>query len=71
MSEAQSEANVAQRPEGYVPRSKALYDEKVRAGLREKFQYKNVMQVPKGREDCYQHGYRRSSQRPQKGRERR
>lgn len=35
------------RPADYLPRSRALYDSTVRAALREKFQYKNVMQVPK------------------------
>lgn len=30
----------------YTPRLKALYNEQIRASLTEKFQYKNVMQVP-------------------------
>lgn len=30
----------------YTPRLKALYNERIRAALTEKFQYKNVMQVP-------------------------
>lgn len=41
------EAGVGARPEGYLPRARALYDTKARDALREKFQYKNVMQVPK------------------------
>ena len=35
------------RPEGYKPRFKVVYEDKVRAAMREKFAYKNVMQVPK------------------------
>ena len=48
MAEAETqEVGAGARPEGYVPRSRALYDTTVRDALREKFQYKNVMQVPK------------------------
>ena len=46
-TEATGEAGAGARPSGYVPRAKQLYEEQVRAGLREKFAYKNVMQVPK------------------------
>lgn len=35
------------RPDGYAPRMKGVYTEKVRPALREKFGYKNVMQVPR------------------------
>lgn len=35
------------RPEGYKPRMKLVYEDKIRSALREKFAYKNVMQVPK------------------------
>ena len=35
------------RPEGYKPRLKVIYEEKIRGTMREKFSYKNVMQVPK------------------------
>src|SRR5690606_24003846 len=31
----------------YVPRLKSKYNEEIRAALKEKFQYKSVMQVPK------------------------
>jgi len=31
----------------YIPRSKALYDEKIAKAMTEKFGYKNVMEVPK------------------------
>ncbi|MFT7575035.1 MAG: large subunit ribosomal protein L5 [Alphaproteobacteria bacterium] len=41
------EEGAGARPADYLPRSRALYDSTVRAALREKFQYKNVMQVPK------------------------
>jgi len=48
MSEAETqEAGVAARPADYQPRSKVLYESKARDALREKFQYANVMQVPK------------------------
>jgi len=35
------------RPEGYQPRFKTLYEQDVRGSLREKFGYKNVMQIPR------------------------
>ena len=35
------------RPEGYKPRMKLVYEDKIRSALREKLAYKNVMQVPK------------------------
>jgi large subunit ribosomal protein L5 len=35
------------RPKGYKPRMKQIYEETVRAALKEKFGYSNVMQVPK------------------------
>ncbi len=35
------------RPEGYKPRLKIVYEDKIKSALREKFSYKNVMQVPK------------------------
>jgi len=48
MAEGQTqEAGVAARPEGYVPRAKALYEGEVRQGLLTHFKYQNVMQVPK------------------------
>ena len=48
MAEAETqEANPGARPADYIPRARALYDTKVRDALREKFNYKNVMQVPK------------------------
>ena len=48
MAEAEiQEAGASARPADYTPRSRALYDTKVRDALREKFKYKNVMQVPK------------------------
>ena len=48
MAEDQArEAGTAVRPADYQPRARTLYDTKVRDALREKFQYKNVMQVPK------------------------
>ena len=31
----------------YVPRLKSKYKEEIRSNLKEKFQYKSVMQVPK------------------------
>ncbi len=48
MAEAETqEAGVAARPADYQPRAKTLYESKAREALREKFKYKNVMQVPK------------------------
>ncbi|MGI9479936.1 MAG: 50S ribosomal protein L5 [Hyphomicrobiaceae bacterium] len=48
MAEAETqEASTGARPADYVPRARVLYDGKVRDALREKFNYKNVMQVPK------------------------
>ncbi len=48
MAEAQiQEGGAGARPAGYVPRAKKLYAETVRAALQEKFNYKNIMQVPK------------------------
>ena len=48
MSEAETQgAGAAARPVDYQPRSKVLYLSKARDALREKFQYANVMQVPK------------------------
>ena len=48
MAEAETqEAGAGARPADYQPRARTLYDTKVRDALREKFQYKNVMQVPK------------------------
>ena len=35
------------RPEGYKPRLKVDYEDKIRGAMREKFAYKNVMQVPR------------------------
>lgn len=35
------------RPDGYQPRFKTLYEQEVRNGLREKFGYGNVMQIPR------------------------
>lgn len=35
------------RPEGYKPRLKVMYEERIRNTMREKFSYNNVMQVPK------------------------
>lgn len=35
-----------QRPDGYTPRLRAMYQDKVRTSLREKFGYKNPYQVP-------------------------
>ena len=35
------------RPKDYKPRMKALYEAKLRAAMREKFGYSNVMQVPR------------------------
>jgi large subunit ribosomal protein L5 len=48
MSEAETqEAGVAARPADYTPRARSLYETKARASMQEKFNYKNVMQVPK------------------------
>ncbi len=48
MADAQTaEAPAGARPADYAPRARTLYDDKVRAELREKFQYQNVMQIPK------------------------
>jgi large subunit ribosomal protein L5 len=47
MSEVETQEAAGARPADYQPRSKTLYETKVRAGLLEKFKYKNVMQVPK------------------------
>ena len=35
------------RPEGYKPRLKVEYEDKIRSAMREKFSYKNIMQVPR------------------------
>ncbi|MGI9411790.1 MAG: 50S ribosomal protein L5 [Hyphomicrobiaceae bacterium] len=35
------------RPEGYKPRLKVDYEDKIRGAMREKFSYKNIMQVPR------------------------
>ncbi len=35
------------RPEGYKPRFKLDYEDKIKTAMREKFSYKNVMQVPR------------------------
>ena len=35
------------RPEGYKPRLKIAYEEKIKPALREKFNYANVMQIPR------------------------
>jgi len=35
------------RPEGYKPRMKVIYEDKIKGAMREKFAYANVMQVPK------------------------
>jgi large subunit ribosomal protein L5 len=35
------------RPEGYKPRFKVIYEDKIKPAMREKFSYGNVMQVPK------------------------
>ena len=35
------------RPEGYKPRLKVVYEDKIRGEMREKFSYKNIMQVPR------------------------
>ncbi|MGB1512163.1 MAG: 50S ribosomal protein L5, partial [Paracoccaceae bacterium] len=32
---------------GYTPRLRALYDEKIRAAMKEEFAYKNDMQIPR------------------------
>ena len=45
-SETQEPRSFA-RPEGYKPRLKVMYEEQIRGTMREKFSYKNVMQVPK------------------------
>jgi large subunit ribosomal protein L5 len=47
MAEVETQEAAGARPADYRPRAKTLYETKVRDGLREKFQYKNVMQVPK------------------------
>lgn len=44
---AEGELRSFARPEGYQPRFKTMYAEKVLPALREKFGYKNVMQVPR------------------------
>ena len=44
---AVSEPRSFKRPEGYEPRFKTMYTDKVRPALTEKFGYKNVMQVPR------------------------
>ncbi|MEM8552974.1 MAG: 50S ribosomal protein L5, partial [Pseudomonadota bacterium] len=41
------EARTDGLPEGYEPRFKTLYREKVVPGLREKFNYPNIMMVPR------------------------
>lgn len=38
---------MANAPENYVPRMKARYDNEIKAQIREKFGYANVMQTPK------------------------
>ena len=35
------------RPEGYKPRLKTAYEDTIKTALREKFQYANVMQIPR------------------------
>ena len=35
------------RPEGYKPRLKVAYEDKIKPALREKFSYANVMQIPR------------------------
>ena len=35
------------RPEGYKPRMKVSYEDKIKAAMLEKFSYKNIMQIPK------------------------
>ena len=44
---AAPKAAQAARPEGYKPRMKELYESSLRAALKEKFAYKNVMLIPK------------------------
>lgn len=40
-------AGAGKRPEGYVPRMKAIYKDEVRGKLEKAFSYKNPMQVPR------------------------
>ena len=46
-SEEVAEARSFARPEGYKPRLKIVYEDKIKSALREKFSYQNIMQVPK------------------------
>ncbi|MGI9425865.1 MAG: 50S ribosomal protein L5 [Hyphomicrobiaceae bacterium] len=46
-SEEAVEARSFARPEGYKPRLKIVYEDKIKSALREKFNYQNIMQVPK------------------------
>ena len=46
-TEAPVERRSFTRPEGYKPRFKVNYEDTIKAAMREKFSYKNIMQVPK------------------------
>ena len=46
-SEEAAEVRSFARPEGYKPRLKIVYEDKIKSALREKFSYQNIMQVPK------------------------
>lgn len=48
MAETQTEqAPASARPKDYKPRLKKHYEDVVRSAMREKFAYKNIMQIPK------------------------
>lgn len=47
MADVMDAPDVNALPEGYTPRFQTLYREKVVPGLKEKFGYENVMQVPR------------------------
>jgi len=46
-AQANQELRSFTRPEGYKPRMKIAYQDKIKGAMREKFSYKNVMQIPK------------------------
>jgi len=39
--------DISARPAGYKPRMKQIYEQKIRSAMKERFKYKNPMQIPK------------------------
>ena len=58
------------KSDGYTPRLKADYDERIVPAMIEKFGYKNRLEVPQARQDRDQHGRRRGDPGQEEGRDR-